>query len=633
MDSNNKWIQFLRHYGPIPQNDNMYDETIQRSARRQKIQPIEFEHPYQSQIFQCFVQPIVNPISIILTGTAGDGKTNLCRQIWKQLFKSDDEWESNNPLLSAKYNHQKDKGTGIELLGTNSTNEITIHFIRDLSGWAPQQGAEWEPEKEKLLLRFCHSLFNSSSNEIFIIAANDGQLIESFRRLKWTDDVKRTLALFEELLVTDSQDQPGIRLKFFNLSHTSSAELFDRALIAFLDHPGWSEIKEDPTLPGFWGDKCPIRHNYELLHDPLVQQRLRALLDLCDYSGFHIPIRQILLLLTNAVLGHPDVKDNLMVSSDVSKLIQEGVTSEASLFNNIFGGNLSDIRRRSITIFDCLERFQIGYETSNRIDNLLIFGEGDENLGSYFKTLVANDKFYGADALFYAAKKEYIEGTDETDDKSKDFLNRLVSQRRGLFFKVPKDKETELNLWELTVFKFAGEYLDSVLKVLANGNLVRRPILYRMVKGLNRVFTGMFINSERELLLATSGNYSQAKLSRILLERISVEPSKGEKIILGFDNSNGHVILSVYFTPSTFVNFDLNLIRFEFLSRVATDGALPTSFSKECYEDFLALKSQLIAAWMKRQEKEQINSQTIGINILSLSEQGAVDSHFVEVVP
>jgi len=39
------WLSFLRNYGPIPRNDNMYDETIQRSARRQKIAPIEFEHP------------------------------------------------------------------------------------------------------------------------------------------------------------------------------------------------------------------------------------------------------------------------------------------------------------------------------------------------------------------------------------------------------------------------------------------------------------------------------------------------------------------------------------------------------------------------------------------------------------
>jgi hypothetical protein len=40
-------------------------------------------------------------------------------------------------------------------------------------------------------------------------------------------------------------------------------------------------------------------------------------------------------------------------------------------------------------------------------------------------------------------------------------------------------------------------------------------------------------------------------------------------------------------------SWELNLVRFEFLSRVATEGALPASFSKECYEDVLAFKSRL----------------------------------------
>src|SRR4029077_5854195 len=119
-----------------------------------------------------------------------------------------------------------------------------------------------------------------------------------------------------------------------------------------------------------------------------------------------------------------------------------------------------------------------------------------------------------------------------------------------------------------TVFKFAGEYLDSLVEVLEGGGVVKRPILSRLVRGLNRVFTGMLINSDRELLLATSGNYSQAKVSRILVERVSVEPSKGERVVLRLDPSNGRVFLSVYFSPGNFVDFGLTLIRHEFLSRI-----------------------------------------------------------------
>ena len=627
------WLKFLRHYGPIPQNDNMYDETIQRSARRQHMQPIEFEHPAQVEIVNSFNMMTPDPVSVILTGTAGDGKTHLCRQVWKTLKGDDQGWASNNPYLTIQSQYPADRMSWPTSNEEGLYRTVKIHFIRDLSGWAPQQGASWEPEKEELLHKFCHSLFDPTADEIFLIAANDGQLVESWRRLKQTDHVRRARKIFEELLVEDRREQSGVRLKFFNLSLTSSAVLFDKALDALLAHPGWDELKNNPSSDNeLFGERCPIRKNYELLQSALVRGRLRSLLELSDYNGLHVPIRQILLLLTNAILGHVDAKDHLMSPDDVPKIIAADTVSKGSLYNNVFGGNLSEIRRQSITIFDYLERFQIGIETTNRIDNILIFGEGDELLGSYFEEFVSADSFYGADSLYYAAKKEYVEGISEDDEKSKKFLQMLVSQRRGLFFKIPKDAEEELHLWELTVFKFAGEYLESIVAALKERGAVRRPLLSRIIRGLNRVFTGMLINSDRELYLATSGNYSQAKVSRILLERVSVDANKGEKIVLVYDPADERVLLTVYFSPTLSESFHLTLIRYEFLSRIAMEGALPASFSKECYEDLLAFKSRLIAAHSTRQGAEgSMFGAAIGLNLLMLTDQGMPDPRFVEV--
>ena len=629
------WLKFLRHYGPVPRNDNMYDETIQRSARRQGIQPIEFEHPAQEAILNCFNQATKDPISVVLTGTAGDGKTHLCRQVWKMLDGEDEAWESDSPYLTLQFHYPEDRTTLPEVKDERLCRSVKMHFIRDLSGWAPQQGAAWEPEKEELLERFCRSIFNPDADEIFLIAANDGQLVESWRRLKDTDEVKRTRQVFEELLVEDRQEKSGVRLKFFNLSRGSSAALFDRAVDAFLGHQGWNELKKEvPGENDLFGPKCPIRKNYELLQDSLVRGRLRSLLELCDYNGLHVPIRQILLLLANAVLGHPDAKDHLMSPADVPNFIAAGTVSRASLYNNVFGGNLSETRRQAITIFDYLGRFQIGYETTNRVDNILIFGEGDEVLEPYFTKFIAADSFYGADSRYFAAKREYVEGTGESDEKSREFLDMLISQRRRMFFKIPKEMENELHLWELTVFKFAGEYLESIVAILKEGGLVRRPLLSRIIRGLNRVFTGMLINSERELYLAASANYSQAKVSRILVERVSVDPSKGEKVLLRHDATTDRVFLTVFFAPTLTVDFTLTLVRYEFLSRIAVEGALPASFSKECYEDLLAFKAQLIAAHAKREGQEQIlGGVAIGLKILALTDEGMPDPRFIEIVP
>ena len=379
------WLKFLRHYGPVPSADNMFDETLQRLARRLQIAPIEFQHPKQAEIAACFNRTAPDPVSVILTGTAGDGKTHLCRQVWKALNGSEDAWASNDPHLTIESLYPQDRSTWPESDDPSLYRRVTVHFIRDLSGWAPQQGADWDTDKAALLERFCHSLFNADSDEVFLIAANDGQLIESFRRLSGTPDVQRARQVFEELLVEDRQGHPGIRLRFFNLSRASSTDLFDRAIEQFLAHPGWADLRQAvPEEHDVFGPKCPIRRNYDLLSTSLVQTRLRSLLELCDHNGLHVPVRQILLLLTNAVLGHPDASHHLMLPADVPKVIKAGTTSKASLYSNIFGANLSDIRRQSITIFDFLERFQIGYETSNRVDNLLIFGQGDDYLGGHF---------------------------------------------------------------------------------------------------------------------------------------------------------------------------------------------------------------------------------------------------------
>jgi len=629
--SSNDWLLFLRQYGPVPRNDNMYDETIQRSAQRAGVDPILFEHPAQTQVLSCFDQRTTDPIPVILTGTAGDGKTHLCRQVWKELRGDPSLWRSDNPYLSLTYHYPKNRTSWPETQDPTLYREVTIHFIRDLSGWAPQQGLPWDKSKQDLLMKLCHSMFEPTANEIFLIAANDGQLIECWRRLPDTEPVIKARGLLERLLVEDHQSEEGARLKMFNLSRWDSAEIFDHAYAALMEHPGWATCYQVvPQENEAFGPKCPIRKNYELLKTSLVHSRLRSLIQLCDYNGLHLPIRQLLLLLSNAILGHPDCDDYLMRPSDVPKLIRSRTVSKASLYNNILGGNLPDTRRQSITIFDYFDRFQLGYETSNKVDNILIFGEGDPQFGDLFNTLVRSDPVYGADENFFAARNAYIEGGENDEKESKEFLSLLVAQRRGLFFRIPDELAEKLGLWELSVFRFAGEYLSQVIKTLRDGQHVRRPIMSRLVKGLNRIFTGMLINAERELFLATSGNYSQAKISRLLVDRVSVEPRHGERVSLDF-NDSARAALTVHLSDTIQEKLELNLVRYEFLSRIATEGALPASFSKECYEDLLAFKTRLLSAHKKRRDTDG-GPEGLGLRILNVSPQGLPEDRYVEVI-
>ena len=134
-----RWIRFLRKYGPIPQNENMYDEHIRRSARYFGVRPIEFQHPASDSVLEAITGP--SPVSVILTGTAGDGKTHLCRQVWEAVGGSDHEWQSPEPYLSTALPGQ---GPGIRVL----------HMVRDLSAWVPQRNAAWDPGAQDMLQRF-----------------------------------------------------------------------------------------------------------------------------------------------------------------------------------------------------------------------------------------------------------------------------------------------------------------------------------------------------------------------------------------------------------------------------------------------------------------------------------------------
>ncbi len=91
--------------------------------------------------------------------------------------------------------------------------------------------------------------------------------------------------------------------------------------------------------------------------------------------------------------------------------------------------------------------------------------------------------------------------------------------------------------------------------------------------------------------------------------------------------------MSVQLSPDIIERFELNLVRFEFLSRIAIEGALPSSFSRECYEDFLAFKTQLLAAQRKREDKEdKIETDTIDLRILTLLDNGKADDVPVEIM-
>ncbi|OMF92577.1 hypothetical protein [Paenibacillus sp. FSL R7-0337] len=605
--SQSEWIAFLRQYGPIPRNDNMYDEAIHRIIKRKNIDPIIVESVYLEELIQNYKLP--NPKSVILTGTAGDGKTFNCREVWLALNGSLKVWQNDDKVKQLSLPNSK-----------------ILYVIKDLS--------ELQDKERDFLKQFVHSVLNPNDSNVFLIAANDGQLIEAWKHLDNDPQIELVKQCVEDLLVAEIQEKNGFNLKLYNLSQISAAKLFVQIVDVVLNHSGWNNCN-DCSLRGNnqTGPICPIMENRKRLEGEMDKQlllsRVTDLLELCELNGIHLPIRQLLLLTSNMLLGHPEAKDRLMTCSDAMKIVGDNKSSLASIYRNIFGENLTERRRESTDVFTALGKFGIGYETSNTIDNILIFGEDDPELRPYYEELVLSDKYYGADQSYRAKQREYLEGVV---DSSETFLESLRSQRQRLFFVIPREKENTLKLWHLTTFQYAGEFLSHVYRVAREGK-VSTQITSRISQGLNRIFTGLLAKNNDELILATSGSHSQAKVSRIFEEYISVPKKRGESMQIRM-NANGKLVIEVKLSSSVAaVELPLHLVRYEFLSRVA-EGALPGSFSRECYEDILGFKSKLLKRLEERRtidEEDSDNDSDLSFRIIRLNPDGLIDDRIVEV--
>lgn len=599
------WITFLRQYGPIPRNDNMYDEVIQKTLRRKKLQPISFETEYLGELLDNFRS--TSPKSVILTGTAGDGKTYYCRQIWEEFGGSVDDW-------------QKDSKIQRLVLGDRQ-----LIVIKDLSELTLE-------EKQLLLPQIATAILGKDTAKIYLIAANDGQLVEAWAEAAQIKELELVRKAIEDLLVGDLRELDGFQVKLYNLSRQSAAVLFPRILKAVLEHPGWGDCNQC----AYHNQGCPIWQNQQRLEgtdaDRTTRQRLTDLLELCELNQMHLPVRQLLLLVANALLGHPDAKDRLLNCRQVPDLIAAETTSRASIYRNIFGENLPERRRESTEVFKVLRGFGIGAETSNQIDNILIFGADDPELQPLYTDLVLSDSFYGADLKYQAQQRSYLEG--DAAKGREEFLGVLQAQRQRLFFTIPGDRTTDMKLWDLTIFQYAGEYLNDLYRVLQEGKKVPKSITSRLIRGLNRIFTGLLVNNQDELLLATSGSYSQARISRVYEESVSVARKRGESVSVELDKSRKKPSLVVNLASDIEpIRFNLTLTRYEYLSRVA-EGALPSSFSQECYEDVLAFKTQVFKQLAVRQsmdDEDDDGEEAMNIRLLEINSAGIASERTLEV--
>jgi hypothetical protein len=76
-----------------------------------------------------------------------------------------------------------------------------------------------------------------------------------------------------------------------------------------------------------------------------------------------------------------------MNCADVAKIVADGTADRASIYRNVFGENLRPSKAEKTELFRKLNAFGVGAETSNRVDNLLVYGADDPVQAQDYATL------------------------------------------------------------------------------------------------------------------------------------------------------------------------------------------------------------------------------------------------------
>ncbi len=564
------WVRFLRSYGPTPNNLTLFDEYVTGALGRAKVQPITLSSPLLKKLKERVSSGL--PGSILVAGTAGDGKTYHCRSLWAAMGGAPREWAAPSTLKELRM-----------------ADGRRVLFVKDLSELTDEQSDE-------ALTLFERSVLEGEDLEFVVIAANHGQILERLRDLGLRQGRVHPLRkpVQDAFLL---QSAPPERLAIFDLSRTTHRESLEEILSAVAGHPEWQNCERCPLKSE--GRVCPIYENRSRLlasHDGgRFARRLGDLVEVARLNGWHLPVRDLLALTANMILGHRDAKEGLMACADIAGIQSEGTVEVGSLYGNVFGANLPRRRAMDRPVFRALSSFGIGDDTTNAADGLLVYGHDDAKLFEPFRRLVADDATYGATAPFLSAQEQYLEGeeTARIEGGSAEFLGRLESQRRRLFFTLP-DGEPDYPFWGMTAFRFAGDYLK-----LTGALIERKPIdestRTQLVRGLNRVMTGLLIENTDRIFVASSGGFTQSRVSVLCDTEAPSRRTAGIGMQVKSSKQNGRATLDIALAlgAENSVTFDLSPVRFEFLCRVS-DGSLPGSFSNECLEDMLAFKAKLL---------------------------------------
>lgn len=611
-------VDFLRTYGPVASSDSLCVENLWQTQKQFNVEPVETPAPRADDIRATLLGDA--PRNVILTGTAGDGKTYHIRDfLLSSVPEAAANWPGDEDVLS---------------FTLPSGRELRV--IRDLSEIS-------DTEKANELPSVCAALLGETPDRLYLVAANDGQLLKYFRDAAAhggpeAERARRLHVRLSEMLRSETSVDDTLSLELMNLSRTWDEAVVDRIFDAVLEHPGWGE--DCGSCPGLDGSNpCPIRLNRQLLRNIEGQppspfrQRIKQTLALAAANDQHVPVRQLLTLVVNIILGDSKNPNRpLMDCKTAHERARQGQYGFVNPYDNAVGLNLRPERRRTNRVFSVFEMLAVGHETNNLLDAVLVQNKPQ----TVFKALFDEEPTYGLN-LFEPLRSEYftIAGAAGVDGAKHQFALGLASQRRRAFFRLPDETLGEMaSPWRLTIFHHGGAYLR-LARALANHT--DRDVIDRtteqILRGMNRAYTGMMTSDKHRLWLSgTIGKTDEPSGRVATLDPIERVGSSTCSVRLDCDAVTRRpslVVMPPRFGDQTPLSrLDLRPLLFEYLMRVA-NGSLPASFSRQCQQEIrhfsLVTQTWIDARLGKADDERQ------SVQLLSLGSRGELRGDPLEV--
>jgi len=561
-----KWVKYLEGY--CQGKNQIQDEYVRKVAENLGLdEPLNIQFEWQKQITQQFEAENAHGV-IILTGTAGDGKTKLCRDIVKHIDgDSFDEtkWNATSYFCSP---------------------ERTI--VKDFS--------ELQSEKSLVIQELIDVLIRGVSDKPILIAVNDGILVEEINNFIITsrnETVTHKAIQLKEIIedkinlgFSDCEQQDLIKL--INLSKLNAKENFSLILDEILNHSGWGGCN---SCEGKINATCPIYNKYILLKkQDNIRENLSNIILLLQLNNEHFTIRELLNLVTNTILAStPKAKHLKATKKDtnysifnckrVSRINSfEGFSYESTIEVGFWGMNLGPQKMKNARPYSEINKLMFGELSTNHWDNYLK-KKSDRSIE------IPLDDF-----------NDLLNSKKATDlDSDAELWGAIVRRSRMQLYCYQNGDDKAYNLQKFSSFSFFKSMVFEELQ--NNDNCHDIDLISLIVLALNRIFHGRYISENTgkdRLYIPEKDQGSITPISIFHGDELRDRDIYITKVKGDFELTGSRIEPVIVFDIDRNISLKLSLTveLFDFLYRVSK-GSPPNTTNPRLYKKLLIFRSKL----------------------------------------